>query len=337
MKTIAKRTAGTLILPVAMYLVMMALCYSNGKMYFGTWTMWRSLIADIALSATCAMGIGLQFKSGRFDFSGGAIMLLAAIVAGNVARDAGDSLVVLLGVSLAVCVACSLLVAVIYVYGRMPIVIVTIGMALLFEAVTCLIYNGGGINLVGNSTLKTFSSFPGVLIPFLCCIAVYVFYSYFTTTGKRAALLANNQQASVNIGVHEGRNVLISYLYSGILFGFATTIYCTTARLNAAFSSLQTVSSLFSNILPVFIALALSAFCGDFVGILMGSVALCLMSFGLEAVYTAEFGAALSLILTGVFVLLFNFVAGQGQVFRRIGASLTARFGQGTSKGEERS
>lgn len=74
--------------------------------------------------------------------------------------------------------------------------------------------------------------------------------------------------------------------------------------------------------------MALTAFCGDFVGILMGSVALCLMSFGLEAVYTAEFGAALSLILTGVFVLLFNFIAGQGQVFRRIGASLTARFGR---------
>ena len=335
MKTIIKRAVGTLILPVAMYLVMMALCYSNGKMYFGTWTMWRSLIADIALSATCAMGIGLQFKNGRFDFSGGAIMLLAAIIAGNVAKEAGDSLVVLVAVSIGVCVACSLLVAVVYVFGRMPIVIVTIGMALLFEALTCLIYNGGGINLVGNSTLKSLSSFPGVLIPFLCCIGVYAFYSYLTTTGKRASLLANNQQAAANIGVRESRNVIISYVYSGILFGLATSIYCTTAKLTGAFNSLQTVTSLFSNILPVFIALALSVFCGDTIGIIVGAVALSLMSFGLEAVYTAEFGSALSFILTGVFVLLFNFIAGQGEVFRAIGAGLTARFGQSKNHAEE--
>ena len=70
------RIVGTLALPVAMYLIMMALCFSHGKMYFGTWNMWKTLIVDIALSVTCAMGIGLQFKCGRFDFSGGAIMLL---------------------------------------------------------------------------------------------------------------------------------------------------------------------------------------------------------------------------------------------------------------------
>ena len=35
------------------------------------------------ISISCAMGIGLQFKNGRFDFSGGAIMLLSAIIAGR--------------------------------------------------------------------------------------------------------------------------------------------------------------------------------------------------------------------------------------------------------------
>ena len=90
---IVRRIIGTLLLPVIMYVVMMVFCYSNGKMYFGTLTMWRTLVVDIAISATCAMGIGLQWQNGRFDFSGGAIMLLSAIIAGNTAKSHGNSIV----------------------------------------------------------------------------------------------------------------------------------------------------------------------------------------------------------------------------------------------------
>ena len=169
---ILKRIVGTLILPVLMYLVMLWLCRANGKNFFGTWTMWRSLIADIGLSVACAMGIGLQFRCGRFDFSGGSIMLLAAIVAGNLAKAAGNSPLILALACIGICVVCSLLVGLVYVLGRMPIVIVTIGMTLLFEAVTCLVYKGGGINLVSNSKLKIFSSYPAVLIPALLAVGV---------------------------------------------------------------------------------------------------------------------------------------------------------------------
>ena len=323
--SILKKLVGTFILPVLMYLVMYWLCRANGKDYFGTWTMWRSLIADIGLSVACAMGIGLQFRCGRFDFSGGSIMLLTAIVAGNLAKNADNSPLVLAVACIVLCVACSLLVGVIYIFGRMPIVIVTIGMTLVFEAITCLVYKGGGINLVSNSSLKIFSSYPMVFVPFLLAVGIYAFYSNVATTGGRASLLANNQQAAVNIGVKETGNVLISYVYSGILFGLATMIYCSTTKLSGAFNSLQTVGSLFNNILPVFIGLTLAKACGDTIGIVIGALSLCIMNFGLEAVYTAELGNALSLMITGIFLLLFNFIAGQGELLGRIGAALTAR------------
>ena len=93
--SLLKRLGGTLMLPLIMYFAMMILCYSNGKMYYGTVRMWRTLIVDIAVSVTCAMGIGLQFRSGRFDFSGGAIMLLGAIIAGNTAVRAGNNLLLM--------------------------------------------------------------------------------------------------------------------------------------------------------------------------------------------------------------------------------------------------
>lgn len=159
-QNILKRLGGTLMLPVGMFLAMMILCYSNGKMYYGTWLMWQTLMVDIAVSVTCALGIGLQFKNGRFDFSGGAIMLIAGIVAGNEAKNHDNNIVLMVVLCMVICIVLSMFVALLYVYGRLPIIIATIGMALLYEAVTCLLYGGTGINLVSNMTLRRFSTFP---------------------------------------------------------------------------------------------------------------------------------------------------------------------------------
>lgn len=324
--TIGKRVLGAIYLPLIMYLAMMWLCFANGKTFYGTWTMWRSLIASVAISATCAYGIGLQFKCGRFDFSGGAIMLLAAIIAGNVAKGADSNPWLMAALCIGVCVVLSLLVALVYIYGRMPVIIVTIGMALLYESLTCLIYNGGGINLVANTKLKVFSSFPMALLPLVAAIIIYWVYGSLTTTGRRAALLAGNQQAAVNIGIDERKNVLVSYIFSGLIFGFAAMIYASTGLHKGAFNSLATVGELFTNILPVFIGLIISKYCGDTLGILLGSLTLCLLSFGLTAVMSNEIGAALTTLITGVFILLFNVAAGQGKNLGRLLASMRRTF-----------
>lgn len=322
-KTPLARVLGTLSLPVVMYLAMMALCYANGKTYYGTWQMWQTLIVDIGLSVTCAMGIGLQFKCGRFDFSGGGIMLLSAIIAGNVAYEMDNNILVMCVLSMVLCVGLSLIVAGLYVYGRIPVNITTIGGAMLFEAITCIIFDGEGIRLFSNMTLRVLSTFPYVLIPAIGGIAVYAFFSYCTVTGKEAALLSKNHQAAVNIGIDEKKNVILTYLYSGIIFGFATMIYITSDTHAASFVALGTVGELFSNILPVFIGLYIGTFCGDTIGTIIGSFALCLMSYSMSAVFSNEIGSSISSIFTGVFIICINIIGVHGS---RIGGWLKKTF-----------
>lgn len=312
---IVKRIVGALFLPVAMFVIMFIACQAAGKTYFGTWAMWRSLIPSIAASMTSAMGIGIQFKNGRMDFSGGAIMLLAAIFAGRLAQAAGNSALVFALLCLAFCVGLSVVTAVMYVYGRLPIIISTIGIALLYESITPLIYGGAGVNLVSTPSLSQFSRFPVAIVPLVGAFAVYAVYSYLTVAGKQSRLLSNNQSAAVNIGISEGKNVIITYIFSGLIFGFATMLYATSGILKASFSSLSTVGSLFSNILPVFIGLMLAGFCGDTIGTLMGSITLCLMSFGLQAIFSAEMGSAITMVITGAFVLVINTVSSRGGVW----------------------
>ena len=164
-QSILKNICGALVLPVLMYVVMMIFCFQNGKMYYGSVAMWRSLISTIAASATCAYGIGIQFKSGRLDFSAGSVMLLSAIIAGNVSQMFGNNLIIFSLLCIFLCVLLNIGVAIVYIYGRLPIIIVTLGMALLYESITAVVFEGRGVNLTANSTLKSLTLFPLVLIP----------------------------------------------------------------------------------------------------------------------------------------------------------------------------
>ena len=309
---ILKRIGGTLMLPLAMYLIVMLLCYSNGKAKVFN-RMWIPILPNIAVSIGCAMGIGLQFKNGRFDFSGGSIMLLSAIIAGNVAIRAGNNMLLMCVMCVLCCVVLSLIVGLFYIKARVPIIIATIGFALLYESITCLVFGGTGINILTNMTLNRFARYPDVLLPLAIVIALYAFYSYLTTSGRQGMLLANNQQSAVDIGINENRNVIISYVFSGLIFGFATIIWIAKAKHDAAYTSMATVGELFSNILPVFIGLMVAGFCGDTIGTIVGSVTLCLLSYGLTAVFANNLGTAISNICMGAFILLINVVSAQGR------------------------
>ncbi len=317
--SILKRVLGTVALPLVMYFIVMILCYSNGKNRVFD-RMWIPILPNIAVSIACAMGIGLQFKNGRFDFSGGAIMLLASILAGNLAIRAGSNILLMCLLCVVFCVALSLAVGLFYIKARVPIIITTIGFALLYESITCLIFGGTGINILSNMTLNKFARYPLALIPLIAAVALYAVYSYLLKSGRQATLLANNQQSAVNIGINENKNVLVSYLFSGMIFGCAAIIWIAKAKHDAAYTSMATVGELFNNILPVFIGLMVAKFCGDTIGVIVGSVTLCLLSYGLTAVFSNNLGTAIASICMGVFILLINVISAQGhQVLKTIG------------------
>lgn len=194
LKHACKNVVGALALPVIMYVAMMIFCFANNKMYFGSLVMWRSLVGTIAASATCAYGIGLQFKSGRLDFSAGAVMLLSAIVAGNVAQICGNNPFVFAALCMILCVLLNIGVALVYVYGRLPIIIATLGMALLYESITAVVFDGRGVNLTANVALRQFSIFPMALIPLVASVLIYAAFSYLSITGRQAQVLANNHK-----------------------------------------------------------------------------------------------------------------------------------------------
>lgn len=312
---IVKRIAGTLYIPVLIYVILYIVANANGLTFFGNAQTWQNLMQSWAATATIAYALAIQIKHGRFDFSGGAVMTLGAILSVYIVQNTVQNWALLLVFSVVICTCLSGIVGALYVFGRLPVIIATIGAAILFESVTLMINNGRGISISSTAALNFLGkSAPVCVVLVVIAGAAYFCFTKLTITGMHAALLSNNQQAAVNIGIKEGKNVLITFFLSGAIYGLATVIFAAQSSSVAAVSStLGTVSTAFGAILPVFMGFYIGRFSNDAIGIIFSSFAVGTFKYGLSIIAPAGYSGAVTNIVYGIFLVIFFLISHQGQ------------------------
>ena len=305
---VIKRIILTVIFPALMFLVMLiitassAKCYVNGKLIFLSADMLRYTIINSCISICVALAIWLQLKNGRFDFSGGASMILTGIIAGNIGMMTNSPWVAI-AVALISGIVLSCLTACLYFVGKIPIIVCTIGMTLVYESLTYLVFGGQGIRgFYTQSTTSIFGRVPYVVVPAALAVLAYIIFNYYTTAGRKGKVLANNQRAGVNIGINEKKNIIVTAIYTGIIIGFAAIIYVSQNEIKPQ-SGLATSGILFSYIVPVFMGIFIGRASCDVIGIIMASIGMQIMSYGLNCLDLGSGGW--QQIILGIFVLGF--------------------------------
>ena len=304
---LTKRIFLTLLFPVLMFLAMWAItasnpaCYVNGKFIFLGFDLVRFVITSACQSICVALAIWMQLKNGRFDFSNGASMILTAIIAGNVGLKTGSPWITMLVAILCGIVLCAFTAAV-YMLGRLPIVIATIGVTLLYESLTYLIFGGGISTFYQNPTLSIFGHLPGVLLPTALAMGIFLFYSNYTVTGRKGKILANNQSAGVNIGIWEEANVSQTAMFTGAIVGLAATIYVSQNQVLPQ-ASLSTAGIMFSYIVPVYMGMFIGLASNDVIGISIAAIGMAIFNYGLNCMNLG--GGGWQQIIMGVFVMCF--------------------------------
>jgi len=322
---LTKRIFLTLLFPVLMFLAMWAItaanpaCYVNGKFIFLGFDLVRFVILNACQSICVALAIWMQLKNGRFDFSNGAAMILTAIIAGNIGLRTGSPWITMLVAVLCGIVLCAFTAAV-YMLGRLPVVIATIGVTLLYESLTYLIFGGGGIsNFYQNDTLSIFGHLPGIFLPTALAMGIFLFYSNYTVTGRKGKILANNQSAGVNIGIWEEANVSQTAMFCGAIVGLAATIYVSQNQVMPQ-SGLSTSGIMFSYIVPVYMGMFIGLASNDVIGISIAAVGMAIFNYGLNCMNLG--GGGWQQIIMGVFVMCFYTLSAQlnnvKKVFRRL-------------------
>ena len=322
---LTKKIFLSLLFPVLMFLVMWAItasnpaCYVNGEFIFLGPDLIRFIITSACQSICVALAIWMQLKNGRFDFSNGAAMILTAIIAGNVGLKTGSPWLTMLVAVLCGIILCAITAA-IYMLGRLPVVIATIGVTLLYESLTYLVFGGVGINAYYQTEkLAIFGRLPGVLLPTALAMGIFLFYTNYTVTGRKGKILANNQAAGVNIGIWEEANVSQTGMFCGAIVGLAAIIYVSQNQV-APQAQLSTAGIMFSYIVPVYMGMFIGLASNDVIGIAIAAIGMAFFNYGLNCMNLG--GGGWQQIIMGVFMMAFYTFSAQ---FDKIKAAFRKR------------
>lgn len=314
-KQIAKKLGlqvwAVLVLPLIAYIIISIMSFSRGYGFYNifTYSALRALVRTMCTSLILSLGVSFQMKFGRFDFSGGAVVVVSAVVCGLFADATGANVWVMMLISALVGVVLSTLVGTVYSFLKIPIIVCALGMAYLFEAIPGLLLSGSSMpSLVYRVGYMELGTFPLILVP--TAIVSFLFFTFdrYTAVGRQGILLLKNQAAAVNIGINERKVIVITFIFSGLIYGIGGSVYVTQNIIEAMTTPLQTVSVVLNNMIASLIGYFLSRWIDNFLGVVIGAFTMALVSRGLYSVgftggtYTIFMG-----IMIGIFVILAGF------------------------------
>ena len=177
--------------------------------------------ASLMVSAG-AVGFYFVMVMGMFDFSIGANIMLSSIVGTVIASRFGLGYFGLIGGCVLTGAIVGLLNGFFYVKLHIPSMIVTTGLALIYEAVAS--YIAGGQSATLPADLRAFGSMPGNLI--LAVIAFLIAYLLlnYTRIGTYTYAIGSDEFVAKNMGINVNKYKVIAFIISGAFFGIEAVL-----------------------------------------------------------------------------------------------------------------
>lgn len=309
-KKTAKNILVTVLAPLAVYLFFFAICRLNGSTTFGVGTDLRTILVTTAYTGFISLAMSFNLTSGRFDFSVGSVLILSNIIGYKLglALELGPWTIALFCIASGMVLGLAAGLA--YVLLKLPPMVCSLGVAMIYEALGFIITDGAGVRLVGRNDILIFASAP-VAILVGAVLVILIIVLNFTVFGYNTNSLRTGQEISVNVGIDENRNSVWCYVISGGLMACAGLI--NTSRLGnvSVETGLSSASYLVNAFLPMFIGGALAKYSDRNIGVIIGAfMQSCMISaFGIGKL---NFSTHLQTVMSGLTVLIFMFVSNNG-------------------------
>lgn len=245
--------------------------------------------------------------------------MLGAIIGGNLGIKLHANVFSVLLLCIVSCVCLALFEAILYVALRVPNMIISMGVVMVYEAVSGLINNGLGVNFFANDAeytehLLSINKFPLIYIILVIVMLSAWFLLYKTKFGFDTRSLGSNARLAVNAGVHEKKNIILTYVLVGALLGCAAMLDACGSKIEPA-NNLSSTGLMFGSMAPVLIGLFLGGFTNMPWGIFVGALGMEVFTYGLNA-----FGidSSIQTIVTGIVLALIMAYINDGSKFIRI-------------------
>lgn len=306
----------TLIFPIVMWLLFLIITAACGKAdLFVSANGFDNIFRQSILSTFVALAIAIPLSGGRWDFATGTIAVLGAIIGGNIGLMISENVIVVLLSCIVTCVLLSMLEAVLYVFLRVPNMIVSLGVVMLYEALSQIVFDGGGVKLNRYDGIIAITQAPWCYIVLAAVLVGVYFFMEHTKFGYDTRSLGNNAMLSINSGVKEKKNIILTYLLVGVLLGFAALFNASKANITPA-SNLSSTSLMYSSMGPVLVGLFLARFSCMPWGVWIGSIGMQVMTYGM--VCTGIDGSIQTIITGVVIVVIMAYTANQDLIVSKI-------------------
>lgn len=277
MKT-GKKLAGTLAIPVLVLAVCLLISSLKGTVLFDSQLSWITFIRAAANVVLVTFALSINLNSGRFDFSIGSVALLSSVISSMIATKLNLSAVWMLALSVLFGAVLGFLSGLIYVSVKLPPIIVSLGVALLYEGFAFTLTGGHGVTFANNASLLGFGTIPNYLLVIAVSLAFMVIVYDHTKFGYEYKALQSGQKVAVNTGIKEVPNAVMCYTIAGMLMGAQGFISATNNGAITMALNFGSISPMFMAFLPMFIGGFIGRFSNEKLGYLLGAVSSALIS-----------------------------------------------------------
>ncbi|MGM9648406.1 MAG: ABC transporter permease [Butyricicoccaceae bacterium] len=254
------------------------------------------------MATTGAVGFYFVMVMGMFDFSIGANIVLSSIVGCVMATRFNLGYAGFIIGSIVCGAIVGILNGIFYVKLRIPSMIVTTGLALIYESVAN--YIAGGVEQTLSSDLRFFGSMKGViLLSIIAIIVAYIFLNY-TKIGTYTYAIGSNEFVAKNMGINVNKYKVLAFILSGAFFGVEAILSISYGSSMVAVTGMSSMSRNFTPTMGCFFGLAFRKYGIPLQAIIIGEFVINIIFYGFialgapTAIQDVITGTALLIIIT---------------------------------------
>lgn len=270
-----------------------------------------SLLRQGFAPAVLGWGVLFNMKAGNWDFSIGARFVLGSILAGNLAMRFHLGMLGLIVLAIVISLVLSTIVGLAYKFLRIPTLIVSIGICLIFESITRILYGGAGVHV--SSEYMLLGRSPYDVIAFAVCFGIAAYIYYKRKLGYNVRAVGTNPVVAQTNGINAVSTKTNALIISGLFAGLYCILSLSKTGVCAAVSgTLGSAATVFDAMMCVLIGMAI---CGKgniifslYSGALIAQILkMGMMAIGLPTTYNK--------VVIALFVILFMVSSTRADVF----------------------
>lgn len=251
------------------------------------------------IAATGAIGFYFVMVMGMFDFSIGANIMLSAIVGCVLATKYNMGYFGLIVGCIVTGAIVGLLNGTFYVKLRIPSMIVTTGLALIYESIAN--YMAGGIEQTLPADMRMFGTMPGdIILAIVAFLIAYLILNY-TKIGTYTYAIGSDEFVAKNMGIKVNKYKVLAFIISGAFFGLMAILTISYGSSMVAVTGMSSMSRNFVPTMGCFFGIAFKKYGMPLPAIIIGEFVINIIFFGFIALGAPT---AIQDVITGLALLI---------------------------------